>query len=58
MESRRYFKEAMPTAAVTCAQVLALIGHLYGIERAASEQHLNVAARQRLRQDATAQATA
>ncbi len=28
--ARRYFKEAMPTAAVTCAQVLALIGQLYG----------------------------
>jgi hypothetical protein len=58
MGSCRYFREAMPTAAVTCAQVLVLIGHLYGIERAASEQHLDVAARQRLRQDATAQAAA
>ena len=48
--ARRYFKEAMPTAAVPCAQVLALIGQLYGIERAASEQHLDAAARQRLRQ--------
>ena len=32
--ARRYFKEAMPTATVTCAQVLAIIGQLYGIERA------------------------
>ena len=48
---RRYFKEAMPTAAVACAQVLAIIGQLYGIERAASDKHLDVSARQRLRQE-------
>jgi len=49
--ARRYFKEAMPTAAGVCAQVLALIGQLYGIERVASDKHLAAAARQRLRQD-------
>jgi transposase len=40
----------MPTAAVACAQVLAMIGQLYGIERAASDRHLDAPARQRLRQ--------
>ncbi len=49
--ARRYFKEAMPTAAVPCAQVLAIIGQLYGIERAASDKHLDAPARQRLRQE-------
>jgi hypothetical protein len=49
--ARRYFKEAMPTAAVPCAQVLAIIGQLYGIERAASDKHLDALARQRLRQE-------
>jgi len=49
--ARRYFKEAMPTAAVACAQVLAIIGQLYGIERAASDRHLDAPARQRLRQE-------
>jgi hypothetical protein len=49
--ARRYFKEAMPTAAVTCAQALALIGQLYGIERAASDRQLDALARQRLRQE-------
>jgi hypothetical protein len=49
--ARRYFKEAMPTAAVTCAQALALIGQLYGIERAASDTRLDAPARQRLRQE-------
>jgi hypothetical protein len=39
--ARRYFKEAMPTAAVTCAQALALIGQLYRIERAASDRQLD-----------------
>ena len=49
--ARRYFKEALPTAAVVCAQVLAIVGQLYGIERAASDKHLDVHARQRLRQE-------
>src|SRR5580692_7610756 len=43
--ARRYFKEALPTAAVTCAQVLALIKQLYGIERAASDKRLDAPAR-------------
>ncbi|MBI4515947.1 MAG: IS66 family transposase [Deltaproteobacteria bacterium] len=49
--ARRYFKEAMPTAALACAQVLALIGQLYGIERTASDRHLDASARRRLRQE-------
>jgi len=49
--ARRYFKEAMPTAAVPCAQVLAMIGQLYGIERSAGDRHLDAPARQRLRQE-------
>jgi len=51
--ARRYFKEAMPTAAVACAQVLAMIGQLYGIERSANDKHLDAPARQRLRQEQT-----
>jgi len=49
--ARRYFKEAMPTAAVACAQALAIIGQLYRIERAASDRQLDASARQRLRQE-------
>jgi transposase len=49
--ARRYFKEALPTAAVPCAQTLALIKQLYGIERAASDKRLNAPARQRARQE-------
>ena len=49
--ARRYFKEALPTAAVPCAQALALIGQLYRIERAASDTRLDAPARQRLRQE-------
>jgi hypothetical protein len=45
------FKEAMPTAAVACAQVLAIVGQLYGIERAASDRQLDAPARQHLRQE-------
>ena len=41
----------MPTAAVACALALAIIGQLYGIERAASDKHLDAPARQRLRQE-------
>ena len=48
--ARRYFKEAMPTAAIPCAQALAIIGQLYGIERAASDKHLDAPTRQGLRQ--------
>jgi transposase len=49
--ARRYFKEAMPTAAVPCAPVLAIIGQIYGVERAASDKRLDAPARQRLRQE-------
>ncbi len=49
--ARRYFKEALPTAAVPCAQVLATIGQLYGIERVANDKHLDASARQRVRQE-------
>jgi hypothetical protein len=49
--ARRYFKEALPTAAVPCAQALALIKQLYGIERAASDKRLDAPARQGLRQE-------
>src|SRR6202790_4825144 len=49
--ARRYFKEALPTAAVPCAQTLALIKQLYGIERVASDKRLDAPARQRLRQE-------
>ena len=47
--ARRYFKEAMPTAAVPCTGV-GNFGQVYGIERAASDGHLDASARQRLRQ--------
>ena len=47
----RYFKEALPTAAVACAQALALIKQLYGIERVASDRQLDAPARQGLRQE-------
>jgi transposase len=49
--ARRYFKEALPTAAVSCARVLATIGQLYGIERTANVRQLDASARQRLRQE-------
>jgi transposase len=49
--ARRYFKEALPTAAVPCAQTLAIIKQLYGIERAASDRQLDATARQGLRQE-------
>ena len=48
--ARRYFKEAAPSAALACAQVLALIGELYGIERSATARQLDAAARHELRQ--------
>jgi hypothetical protein len=38
-------------AAVPCAQALAIIGQLYGIERAARDRQLDAHARQRLRQE-------
>src|SRR6202521_6232264 len=50
-QARRYFKEALPTAAVPCAQTLAIVKQLYGIERAASDRQLDATARQRLRQE-------
>ena len=40
----------MPTAAVVCAQVLALVGQLYGIERTATDRRLDASERQQLRQ--------
>jgi transposase len=49
--ARRYFKEALSTAAITCAEALALIKQLYGIERAASDRQFEAPARQRLRQE-------
>ena len=49
--ARRYFKEALPTAAVPCAQALAIIKQLSGIERAASNRQLDATARQGLRQE-------
>jgi hypothetical protein len=49
--ARRYFKEALPTAAVPCARTLALIKQLYGIERMASDRQLAAPARQGLRQE-------
>ena len=50
--ARRYFAEALPTAAVACAQALALIKQLYGIERVASDLATSDApARQGLRQE-------
>jgi transposase len=49
--ARRYFKEAVPTAAVPCAQVLVWIKQLYAVEQAASDQHLDADARRRLRQE-------
>src|SRR5260370_17395 len=49
--ARRYFKEALPTAAVPCAEALALIKQLYGIERTASDTRLDAPARQGLRQE-------
>ena len=36
--ARRYFKDAAASAALPCAQVLALIGELYGIERAVRDR--------------------
>jgi transposase len=48
--ARRYFKDAMPTAAVECAQILAWVGELYGIERSASEKRLSAPERRTLRQ--------
>src|SRR5262249_40377025 len=49
--ARRYFKEALPTAAVPCAQALTLMGQLYRIERVASDRQLDAPARQGLRQE-------
>jgi hypothetical protein len=48
--ARRYFKEAAPTAAIECAQVLAWIGELYGLERSATEKKLDAQARTQMRQ--------
>jgi transposase len=48
--ARRYFKEAAPTAARECAQVLAWIGELYGLERSANERKLTAEARREMRQ--------
>lgn len=61
--ARRYFKEAMATAAVPCAQALAIIGQLYGIERAATYParlvlELTPSEWTRLRNDSAARAAA
>lgn len=47
--ARRYFKEAAPTAAIECAQVLAWIGELYGLERSATDRKLDSQARTEMR---------
>jgi transposase len=48
--TRRYFKEAASSAALPCAQVLAWIGELYGLERSATARQFDAAARHELRQ--------
>jgi transposase len=48
--ARRYFKEAVATAAVEATRVLLWIGELYGIERSAREKRLDAEARKALRQ--------
>jgi transposase len=48
--ARRYFKEAVATAAVEATRVLLWIGELYGIERSARERRLDAEARKALRQ--------
>jgi transposase len=48
--TRRYFKEAATSAALECAQVLAWIGELYGIERMATDRKLAADARREIRQ--------
>src|SRR5438445_526608 len=47
--ARRYFKEAVPSAAAVAVPMLTLIRELYGIERAGTE--LTAAARRALRQE-------
>jgi transposase len=47
--ARRYFKDAASTAVLECAQVLALIGELYAVERVATDQRLAAPERQALR---------
>ncbi len=48
--ARRYFKEAMSSAAVECARVLACVRELYGVERSATDKQLGDDARKELRQ--------
>lgn len=48
--ARRYFKEAVATAAVEATRVLLWIGELYGIERSARERRLDADARTALRE--------
>ncbi len=48
--ARRYFKEAVSSAALPATQVLAWIGELYGIERHAKQAKLSEAACAELRQ--------
>ena len=47
--ARRYFKEAVASAAVEATRVLLWIGELYGIERAARERRLDAEARKTIR---------
>ena len=47
----RFAAQKRPPAAVPCAQVLAIIGQLYGIERVTSDKHLDASSRQCLRQE-------
>jgi len=49
--ARRYFKDAVATAAVEATQVLLWIGELYGVERAARERPLDEPARGQLRHE-------
>ena len=46
----RFAAQKRPPAALPCAQVLAIIGQLYGIERVTSDKHLDASSRQCLRQ--------
>ncbi len=49
--ARRYFKEALTTAAIPCAQALALIRSCTGSSGRPSDRQLDAPARQRLRQE-------
>jgi len=48
--SERDLQSLAPSSDATPRQILAIIGQIYGIKRAASDKHLDASARQRLRQ--------